>query len=59
MLKVKSNQLTAQALMDWINESLPTNKRPYQIIIMDQLPYGFTGKIDRKTLRALAKKQLS
>ncbi|KTD72733.1 class I adenylate-forming enzyme family protein [Legionella tucsonensis] len=59
VLKVKSNQLTAQALMDWINESLPTNKRPYQIIIMDQLPYGFTGKIDRKTLRALAKKQLS
>ncbi|MCE0723040.1 class I adenylate-forming enzyme family protein [Legionella resiliens] len=59
VLKIKNNPLTAQTLMDWTNESLPTGKRPSQIIIMDQLPYGFTGKIDRRTLRTLAKKQLS
>ncbi|HHF0524348.1 TPA: class I adenylate-forming enzyme family protein [Legionella anisa] len=59
VLKIKNGQLTAQTLMDWTNESLPAGKGPYQVIIMDQLPYGFTGKIDRRTLRALAKKQLN
>lgn len=59
VLKIKDNKITAQTLMDFACASLPINKRPKQIIIKKQLPYGFTGKIDRRALQNLAKKQLS
>jgi len=49
--------VTSQKLMDFA-ASLPISKRPYQIIIIGQLPYGFTGKIDRNTLRQMAQRQL-
>ncbi|CAM2791470.1 acyl CoA synthetase, long chain fatty acid:CoA ligase [Legionella steigerwaltii] len=58
VLKIKEKQLTPQTLMDFAHASLPISKRPYQIIIIGQLPYGFTGKIDRNTLREMAQRQL-
>ncbi|MBN9226996.1 MULTISPECIES: class I adenylate-forming enzyme family protein [Legionella] len=57
VLKIKDKQVTSQKLMDFA-ASLPISKRPYQIIIIGQLPYGFTGKIDRNTLRQMAQRQL-
>ncbi|MCW8409987.1 AMP-binding protein [Legionella sp. PATHC035] len=58
VLKNRDKHVHAQTLMDFAHASLPPTKRPYQVIIMDQLPYGFTGKIDRNTLRQMAKTQL-
>ncbi|WP_454785198.1 class I adenylate-forming enzyme family protein [Legionella sp. WA2024007413] len=57
--KTKASQLTPQTLMNFAHASLPINKRPYQVIILNQLPYGFTGKIDRNRLRVLAKNQMN
>ncbi len=51
-LVLKDNKITPSALMDFAGGLLPPSQHPQQIIILKQLPYGFTGKIDRRTLRS-------
>jgi long-chain acyl-CoA synthetase len=48
---LKDNKINTEQLMDFACKALPLNQHPKQIIILEQLPYGFTGKIDRNALR--------
>jgi long-chain acyl-CoA synthetase len=57
VLQMNSGKVSSQDLMDFVNASPLIRENLQQIIIVKQLPYGFTGKIDRRTLRSEAKKQ--
>ena len=54
VLKENSAPLTEQQLLEFTRSHLPDYKVPCRIVFTASLPYGPTGKIDRKTLRANA-----
>ena len=39
-----------QTLLDFVSADLGADKLPRQIVFTDRLPYGLTGKIDRRAL---------
>jgi long-chain acyl-CoA synthetase len=49
-----SGSITEQQLIDFAQTHLPEYKVPHQLIFIENLPCGPTGKIDRKTLRKSA-----
>jgi long-chain acyl-CoA synthetase len=53
-----SGSVTERQLIDFAQTHLPEYKVPHQIIFIENLPCGPTGKIDRKTLRKSAIGQL-
>ena len=57
VLKENSASVTQQQLTDFARMHLAEYKAPYEIIFTKNLPYGPTGKIDRKTLRENALRQ--
>ncbi|MCE3046427.1 class I adenylate-forming enzyme family protein [Legionella sp. 16cNR16C] len=46
----------ADSLLDFANQSLPREKQVDHVEIVNQMPYGVTGKINRKELRQWAEK---
>jgi long-chain acyl-CoA synthetase len=52
VLKENGSPVTATELLEFARAHLPAHKVPARIIIVKELPYGPTGKIDRLTLRA-------
>jgi long-chain acyl-CoA synthetase len=54
VLKRDSTPVTERQLIDFARRHLPEYKVPCRIILTENLPYGPTGKIDRRTLRANA-----
>ncbi|MCW8384850.1 hypothetical protein OQJ15_00875 [Fluoribacter dumoffii] len=54
VLKPWEKHLPPKVLMDFAHGKLSPIKHPHQVIILNQLPYGFTGKIDRNMLRSMA-----
>jgi acyl-coenzyme A synthetase/AMP-(fatty) acid ligase len=57
VLKANSGKISSQELMNFVNASPLIKAHLQQINIVKQLPYGFTGKIDRRELRNVVKKQ--
>ena len=55
VLKQGSAPVTEEELIEFARSHLSDHKVPFKIIFTDNLPYGPTGKIDRKTLREKAK----
>jgi long-chain acyl-CoA synthetase len=51
LLKKDSTPVTERQLIEFAAIYLPEAKVPHRIFFVDSLPYGPTGKIDRKTLR--------
>ena len=58
VLKESSSSVRQQQLLDFGKMRLAEYKVPHQIIFTENLPYGPTGKIDRKTLRENALRQI-
>jgi long-chain acyl-CoA synthetase len=58
VLKEGSAPVTQQQMLDFARMHLAEYKVPDQIIFSENLPYGPTGKIDRKTLREKAIQQI-
>ncbi len=58
VLRKSSAPVTEKQLIDFAEMHLPPYKVPCQIIFTEDIPYGPTGKIDRKTLRQNAIRQL-
>jgi long-chain acyl-CoA synthetase len=54
VLKQDSTPVTERQLIDFVRRHLPEHKVPCRIIFTENLPYGPTGKIDRRILRANA-----
>ncbi|MBV8584731.1 MAG: acyl--CoA ligase [Verrucomicrobia bacterium] len=52
VLKENAASVTSTQLLNFARQHLPAQKVPARIIIVSELPYGPTGKIDRLTLRA-------
>ena len=57
VLKENSASVTQQQLADFARMHLAEYKAPSEIIFTRNLPYGPTGKIDRRTLRENALRQ--
>lgn len=57
VLKENSASVTQQQLADFARMRLAEYKAPREIIFTRNLPYGPTGKIDRRTLREIALRQ--
>ena len=53
----KNSQLTEQALLNYAKENLTGYKRPRKVEFVDSLPKSAVGKVLRKELRALEKKE--
>jgi AMP-binding enzyme C-terminal domain len=51
VLKKDSTPVTERQLVEFAATHLPEHKVPQRIIFAESLPYGPTGKIDRKALR--------
>ncbi len=58
VLKESSAPVRQEQLVDFARMHLAEYKVPDQIIFSEKLPYGPTGKIDRKTLRENALRQI-
>lgn len=58
ILKESSASVTQHQLLDFARVRLPEYKVPQRIVFTKDLPYGPTGKIDRKTLRKNALQQI-
>jgi long-chain acyl-CoA synthetase len=54
----ESASVRQQQLLDFARMRLAEYKVPHHIIFTENLPYGPTGKIDRKTLRENALSQI-
>lgn len=59
LLRADSTHITRELLMNFANELLPKGKQPDYINLVNELPYGVTGKIDRKELKKWAEKYQS
>jgi long-chain acyl-CoA synthetase len=57
VLHQSSAPLSDRQLLDFVRIHLPDYKVPHAVIFAESLPFGPTGKIDRKTLRENAVKQ--
>ncbi|KTD46532.1 acyl CoA synthetase, long chain fatty acid:CoA ligase [Legionella quinlivanii] len=56
LLKAEASDQTADSLLYFANQSLTKEKQVNHVRIVNQLPYGVTGKINRKELRQWANK---
>ncbi len=51
-LKEESREkITSIDLLKWVKEHLPENEYPRQIVILDEVPTGATGKVLRRQLK--------
>ncbi len=51
---VRSADVGAQELVDWVLERLEPYKHPRQVYFVDELPQTHLGKVDRSALKAMA-----
>ncbi|WP_133140560.1 class I adenylate-forming enzyme family protein [Legionella genomosp. 1] len=58
LLKDGVSDHAAYSLLDFANQALPKEKQVDHVQIVNQLPYGVTGKINRKELRQWAKQYI-
>lgn len=56
VLKNSHEKLDLVALKQLVCKTLPPLMQPDHLVLVKQLPYGLTGKIDRKTLKAQQRK---
>jgi acyl-CoA synthetase (AMP-forming)/AMP-acid ligase II len=50
VLKGDGPPVDERSLIDFAAAKLPPGKAPQRVIFTDRLPYGLTGKIDRRAL---------
>ncbi|MFX0138781.1 MAG: hypothetical protein ACFFDN_34390 [Candidatus Hodarchaeota archaeon] len=44
-------KITSEDLLKWAKENIPENEYPRQIVILDEVPTGTTGKVLRRQLK--------